>query len=283
MRDLPAPEPFDEHDCLIYQAKALQRWSYCAGPANSACKYRSWATGRPCISRPNRSLGIAIRLPGAQHLRQRITTERIAAQRKAPCTARNGSITMAPASRCPNHGVQHLNCGQHPGFVLIGPPFALQSSRGSGSDRSINSQSVADPVFRAFPPRLSPWNAIKYGMFHRSHFPVFALVAGIGLSVCSLALRAQNDNYHGRKYKAPPPSAHIEVTVLKDFNGKPITNAHVIFHPTEGDRDKGSLEVKTNEDGKAIIDVIPYRRHGDAAGDRRRLPDLRPELQDRQA
>jgi hypothetical protein len=68
---------------------------------------------------------------------------------------------------------------------------------------------------------------------------------------------AQDDNQHGRKYKAPPPSAHIEVTVLKDFNGKPVTNAHVIFHPTEGDKDKGSLELKTNEDGKAIIDVIP--------------------------
>jgi uncharacterized membrane protein YgcG len=94
-------------------------------------------------------------------------------------------------------------------------------------------------------------------MYHRSRFPVFALVAGIGLSVGSLALHAQNDNNHGRKYKAPPPSAHIEVTVLKDVNGKPVTNAHVIFHPTEGDRDKGSLEVKTNEDGKAVIDVIP--------------------------
>jgi hypothetical protein len=86
---------------------------------------------------------------------------------------------------------------------------------------------------------------------------MIALVAGIGLSGCSLALLAQNDNSHGRKYKAPPPSAHIEVTVLKDFNGKPVTNAHVIFHPTEGDRDRGSLELKTNEDGKAIIDVIP--------------------------
>jgi hypothetical protein len=82
-------------------------------------------------------------------------------------------------------------------------------------------------------------------------------VAGIGLSGCSLALLAQNDNPHGRKYKAPPASAHIEVTVLRDFNGKPVSNAHVIFHPTEGDRDKGSLELKTNEDGKAIIDVIP--------------------------
>ena len=67
----------------------------------------------------------------------------------------------------------------------------------------------------------------------------------------------RTDNQHGRKYKAPPPSAHIEVTVLREFNGKPISDAHVIFHPTEGDRDKGSLELKTDEDGKAIIDVIP--------------------------
>jgi len=94
-------------------------------------------------------------------------------------------------------------------------------------------------------------------MYHRSHLWICALVAGIGLSACSLALRAQDSNQHGRKYKAPPASAHIEVIVLKDFNGKPVTDAHVIFHPTEGDRDKGSLELKTDEDGKAVIDVIP--------------------------
>jgi hypothetical protein len=94
-------------------------------------------------------------------------------------------------------------------------------------------------------------------MFLRLRFPVCILVACIGLSLSPFVLCAQNDNYHGRKYKTPPPSAHIEVTVLRDSNGKPIENAHVIFHPTEGDRDTGSLELKTNEDGKAIIDVIP--------------------------
>lgn len=84
------------------------------------------------------------------------------------------------------------------------------------------------------------------------------VAASIGFSLSSLAGQAQDDsNAHVRKYKAPPPAAHIEVTVLKDFNGKPIENAHVIFHPTEGDRDTGSLEVKTNDEGKAIIDVIP--------------------------
>jgi hypothetical protein len=94
-------------------------------------------------------------------------------------------------------------------------------------------------------------------MLVRLHFPVCVLVAGLGLSLSPLALHAQNDSYRGRKYKAPPPAAHIEVTVLRDFNGKPIADAHVIFHPTEGDRDRGALEVKTNDDGKAIIDVIP--------------------------
>lgn len=94
-------------------------------------------------------------------------------------------------------------------------------------------------------------------MFRRTHLWTCALVAALGFFACSFALRAQQDNYHGRKYKAPPPAAHIEVTVLKDFNGKPISDAHVIFHPTQGDRDTGALELKTNDDGKAVIDVIP--------------------------
>jgi uncharacterized membrane protein YgcG len=94
-------------------------------------------------------------------------------------------------------------------------------------------------------------------MQYRSHLRFFSLAVILTLSV-PIALRAQDDNTnHGRKYKAPPPAAHIEVTVLKDFNGKPVDQAHVIFHPVEGDKDKGALEVKTNEDGKAVIDVIP--------------------------
>ncbi len=95
-------------------------------------------------------------------------------------------------------------------------------------------------------------------MRHRSHLRFCALVASLGLACGSIALHAQDDNnYRGRKYKAPPPSARIEVTVLRDSSGKPIQDAHVIFHPIEGDKDKGSLELKTNEDGKIVIDVIP--------------------------
>jgi hypothetical protein len=61
----------------------------------------------------------------------------------------------------------------------------------------------------------------------------------------------------GRKYTPPPPTAKIIVTVLKATNGKPVENAAVIFHPMKNGKDEGGLELKTNEEGKATIDVIP--------------------------
>jgi hypothetical protein len=86
----------------------------------------------------------------------------------------------------------------------------------------------------------------------------FALTASIFLVGSLLALHAQDESTQRlRKYKAPPPAARIQVTVLRDFNGKPIEDAHVIFHPIQGDRDKGDLELKTDEDGKIVIDVLP--------------------------
>ncbi len=84
------------------------------------------------------------------------------------------------------------------------------------------------------------------------------LAAASGLFLSAMAAGAQgNTDRRGRKYKAPPPTSTIQVTVLRYDNGKPIENAAVIFHPVEGDRDKGSMELKSNEEGKATIDVIP--------------------------
>jgi len=80
------------------------------------------------------------------------------------------------------------------------------------------------------------------------------------LSVFSVAPRAssgQDTTKRGRKYKAPPVTSHIEVTVVKKFNGKPISNAAVVFDSTLDGKDEGNLEVKTDPDGKASIDVIP--------------------------
>jgi hypothetical protein len=80
------------------------------------------------------------------------------------------------------------------------------------------------------------------------------LIAGLA---CGLALvPASSQDPRGRKYKAPPETSHIEVLVLKDNNQKPIPNAAVVFHAVKDGKDEGNLEVKTNEDGKAIIDVI---------------------------
>ena len=82
------------------------------------------------------------------------------------------------------------------------------------------------------------------------------------VSLAPMSLRAQDDGAqppekHGRKYKAPPETSHIEVTVLKDFNKKPIDGAHVILHPVKDGKDEGNLEIKTHQDGKVAIDVIP--------------------------
>jgi len=82
------------------------------------------------------------------------------------------------------------------------------------------------------------------------------LAVTLGL-LASITTHGQDTDKRGRKYKAPPPTARIEVTILKDVNGKPIENAAVVFHPMQGEKDTGNMELKTNEDGKAIIDVLP--------------------------
>lgn len=83
------------------------------------------------------------------------------------------------------------------------------------------------------------------------------VAAGLALVFCSLAASAQDTDKRGRKYKAPPPTATIAVKVLRNSDGKPIENAAVVFHPMQGEKDKGAMELKTDEDGKTTIDVIP--------------------------
>lgn len=76
------------------------------------------------------------------------------------------------------------------------------------------------------------------------------------LSLCApLVLLAQERR--GRKYVPPPPTSRITVMVTKATNGKPVQNAAVVFHPLKGNKNEGDMELKTNEEGKAVIDVIP--------------------------
>jgi hypothetical protein len=94
----------------------------------------------------------------------------------------------------------------------------------------------------------------------RSIWPQLVLFVCIAaISFLSAFGQDQDDTAarRGRKYKAPPATSHIEVTVVKKFNGKPIMNAAVVFNSTLNGKDEGNLEVKTDPEGKAIIDVIP--------------------------
>lgn len=84
---------------------------------------------------------------------------------------------------------------------------------------------------------------------------IFAASLTLGLAFTALSATAQKDR-RGRKYKAPPDTSHIEVLVLKDGNQKPVANAAVVFHSVKDGKDEGNMELKTNEDGKAAIDVI---------------------------
>lgn len=68
---------------------------------------------------------------------------------------------------------------------------------------------------------------------------------------------AMGQERRGRKYVPPPPTSKITVTVVKDANDKPIENAAVVFHSLKDGHDQGNMELKTDEEGHAVIDVIP--------------------------
>ena len=82
----------------------------------------------------------------------------------------------------------------------------------------------------------------------------FLVVSAALVLLAGVALSAQTTTHRGRKYKSPPPTARIEVSIVRDSDAKPLENAAVIFHL---DGDKGNMELKTNEDGKTMIDVLP--------------------------
>jgi hypothetical protein len=95
-------------------------------------------------------------------------------------------------------------------------------------------------------------------MRSRSQVRFYVLAVLLCMALLPFAAGAQQKvSNRGRKFKMPPPTARIEVSVVRDATGKPIENAAVIFHAMEGERDKGNMELKTNEDGKTVIDVMP--------------------------
>lgn len=74
------------------------------------------------------------------------------------------------------------------------------------------------------------------------------LIAGLVLA-CGLAAGLGAKQY-----------ANLKFVVLRDSNQKPIRNAAVILHPvtSKGRQKKGSLELKTDSEGKTGFDGVPY-------------------------
>jgi hypothetical protein len=62
------------------------------------------------------------------------------------------------------------------------------------------------------------------------------------------------------KKKHEDPLATLNFLIIRDENGKPVRNAAVVMHPVEenGKQSKGGLELKTDPEGKASYDGVPY-------------------------
>jgi len=90
-------------------------------------------------------------------------------------------------------------------------------------------------------------------MMYRRNFRLAVLAAFVFLAL-SWTAGAQESHRRGRKYKAPPPTSRVMITILRKDDGKPVQNASVIFHQVG---DKGTMELHTDEDGKTMLDILP--------------------------
>jgi hypothetical protein len=79
---------------------------------------------------------------------------------------------------------------------------------------------------------------------------LMAVVIVLGFGMAGLAA-AQDD---------AGPTSSVRFVVVRDSDGKPVRNAEVVLHPVKrkGKQAQGEMELKTDADGKASIDGIPY-------------------------
>lgn len=56
------------------------------------------------------------------------------------------------------------------------------------------------------------------------------------------------------------PVSSLKFVVVRDYNGKPVKNASVVLHPlnSKGKQARGGLQLKTDTDGHAGFDGVPY-------------------------
>jgi carboxypeptidase family protein len=81
------------------------------------------------------------------------------------------------------------------------------------------------------------------------------IIAMVLVTALAVAARAADE-----KAKPASDAANLRFTVLKDSNGKPVRNASVILHAVNknGKQDKGGLQLKTNAEGEAVLEGVPY-------------------------
>jgi len=77
-----------------------------------------------------------------------------------------------------------------------------------------------------------------------------AVTLALGLGLAGF-VRAQDDE---------GPTATVRVVVLREASGKPVKNAQVVLHPVnrKGKATKGEIDLKTDENGRASLDGVPY-------------------------
>ena len=78
------------------------------------------------------------------------------------------------------------------------------------------------------------------------------------LSIFLLVIFVLPLSYAEKKQRIP--LATVNFVVVRDENGKPVRNAAVVLHPVEdnGKQARGGIELKTDPDGKANYDGVPY-------------------------
>lgn len=80
------------------------------------------------------------------------------------------------------------------------------------------------------------------------------VIAAVVVAAGTLATRfawAQNDE---------GPTSSVRFVVVRDSDGKPVKYAQVVLHPVnrKGKQTKGEMDLKTDADGHASVDGIPY-------------------------
>src|SRR6266571_7142409 len=78
--------------------------------------------------------------------------------------------------------------------------------------------------------------------------------------ICAIALIGLFFVGTGLAKKKRVPLASVSFVVIRDENSKPVRNAAVVMHPVndDGKQERQGLELKTDADGKASFDGVPY-------------------------